>query len=614
MTEPKTLPPLRDAGGTRRTIPLWSISGTEEGLSAQSSSDATGDPYLRFYPYFAGVLADAVALRSSPGEPSPDGLVDNAVATLEHNARLVVEGRTGRWLKVRVESGTALGDSGNSSVGATGLTGYVAAELVAGDATAQADPAPSRSAHRAADVPAAKEQLCRPRPAGEAARSRSLAGILPVKVEFHPAKNQLDVVDFAVNSSVLPKGVAGIDAWQLAMSLMAGDPFARVAVTGFTDCVGDDTENLGLRQERARAAIAAMPAAVSAKVLFSGSSSTTDFIDTNLTEEGRARNRSARVTFSSVPPTGQDSCDTMERAHTIDEYLFLVRCLEARLGLTSAGDARTALSVLRQIYYGSAAWSRSRNWVWDRVITGHPWSPGTDPTAALHPRLMAALKHSQEVEGIDIGHILTGMDAMLAPEDVLFTKGPIGLRTNLANEEWATWAGDVGSAAAEWAWDAFMVRPNYGAFAAFFSRYAGDADLSGDIDGFAIRAGLAASPSAQLMRPLQLTGSLSSVLLQYFRITNGSLGAARARRIQDFAEAYGGVVVNRTLTNRAAVIARLRPSVEEFADYYLQWHLYKSPDTQQPPSGAPPLNVLLNAALDDMVPRFVNWLATQMQP
>lgn len=107
---------------------------------------------------------------------------------------------------------------------------------------------------------------------------------------------------------------------------------------------------------------------------------------------------------------------------------------------------------------------------------------------------------------------------------------------------------------------------------------------------------------------------LSSVLLQYFRITNGSLGAARARRIQDFAEAYGGVVVNRTLTNRAAVIARLRPSVEEFADYYLQWHLYKSPDTQQPPSGAPPLNVLLNAALDDMVPRFVNWLATQMQP
>lgn len=593
--------PSYDAGGQTIGVPNADPPATVPAPPIQAPHSVQGDEVdLRSYPYFTGVTADVVALRS---QPLALALPDNTVASLRRDVRLVVESRTGRWAQVRVESGTAVDEDTQRTVDATGLTGYVPAEVLVGDDQAQ---------RRATITEAtAGQHSGTPRPAGEAAKSRTLAGILPNNVEFHPAHNQLDIVDFAVNSSVLPPDVVDNDGWQQAMSLMAGDPFMRVAVTGFTDRTGGDAENLALRQERGQAVIAAMPATVRAKVLFSGNSTTTDFIDTNDTEEGRARNRSVRVRYTSDTPVGQDPCGALDHAGNLDEYLFLVRCLETRLGLTSPADARTALSVLRQLYYGSAAWSTSRNWVWDRVIATHPWNPGTDPTPALGSKLVAALKRGQVVEGIDIGHILTGLDAMIAPEDVLFTKGPFGLRLTLANEEWATWAGDVGSAAAEWAWDSFMVKPNHGGFDTFFRRFAGDADLLGDIDGFAIRVGLAAAgPSTQLMRPLKLTGSLSSVLLQYFRITRGALGTARTRHIQDFVAAYGGVVVNRSLTNKAALAARFRPSIAEFANLYLEYRLHQSND--DPPPGAPRLDFLLTDALDDMVPRFVDWLAARL--
>lgn len=255
---------------------------------------------------------------------------------------------------------------------------------------------------------------------------------------------------------------------------------------------------------------------MSAKILFNFTFTTSDYLDTNATAEGRARNRSARVTFVQAPPRGTDPCDLLTVARTLDEYLFLVRCLETRLGLAAPADARTALSVLRQVYFGSGAWSLSRNAIWDAVITGHPWAPGTDPAAALRPPLVAALRASQVVEGSDIGHVLTGLDAMLAPATVVVRRGPVGLDTGLANEEWATWAGDVGSAAAEWASAAWRVFGPPLPFATFFTRFAGDSDLVGDLDAFALRAGVGGgTPPASLMRPLVLSSSLSELLLQY---------------------------------------------------------------------------------------------------
>jgi hypothetical protein len=452
---------------------------------------------------------------------------------------------------------------------------------------------------------------CPNRVSGEVARSRSAAGILATDVVFNQAARQLDIADFAVSRPDLPAGVTTNPDWQRAMSLMGGDPFIRVAVTGYTDCAGSDSENLSLRNERAAAVIAAMPPAVRGKVLFSHTYTTVDFPDTNATEEGRAHNRAARVTFVSAPPRGMDPCDSVPVARTLDEYLFLVRCMETRLGLTAAADTPTALSVLRQIYYGSSAWSASRTSIWNIVIPDHPWSPGNDPTAALHPPLMSSLQASQVVEGSDIGHIMTGIDAMLHPQFPVVHKGPFGLVLNLANEEWATWAGDVGSAAAEWAMAMHLGTASLGDLATFFTRFAGDSDLVGDLDAFAMRAGGggAATPPAQLMQTIHLTGPLSNALLQYFRITSSALGAARGDRVRNFVEAYGGVISGHTLTNRAALNTRLQPSVGEFARMYALRLIGSSPN---PPPGALDLNNLLILAIDSMTARFVGWLEARL--
>lgn len=416
----------------------------------------------------------------------------------------------------------------------------------------------------------------------------------------------LDIVDFAVNRNTLPPGVTTDPDWEKAMSFIAGDPTMRVGVTGFTDCVGSNSENLSLRRERMRTVINAMPPAVRSKLVFSFTFGTTSFLDTNATPQGRARNRSVRVSFLQIHGSTRQPCDMLPRASTLDEYLFLVRCLEQRLNLTAVGDTRTALSVLRQIYYGSAPWSTSRNPVWDNVIPVQTWAPGNDPTAALHPPLMSALQQSKVVEGTDIGHILTGIDAMLTPQNVT-----VILQTNLPNEEWATWAGDVGSAAAEWAWDAWMGQTSPSTFAAYFTRLASDADLFGDIDSFAIRAGSSgAAPSAQLMQAIPLQGPLSNALLQYFRISSSALFAARGRRIRNFIEAYGGTVVGTTITNKPALIARLRPSVEVFATLFTSRRFLRP--VPNPPPGAADIRLVLTTGANEMTRRFVDWLESHL--
>jgi uncharacterized protein DUF4157 len=456
--------------------------------------------------------------------------------------------------------------------------------------------------------PAAPE-ACPVRPAGEAAQSRTPAGILPSNVEL--TGDHVDIVDFAVHGRGLPPDVLTHPDWQRAMSLIAGDPSMKVGVAGFTDCVGGSGENLTLRRQRTASVLAAMPPEVSSTVLFSFTVTASDYRDTNTTADGRAHNRAVRIIFRSIPPRGVDACDVPTAARTLDEYLFLVRCLEKRLGLTAPGDVRTALSVLRQVYFGSGTWSLSRNPVWDNVITGHPWAPGTDPTTGLHPPLMAALQHSQVVEGTDMGHLLTGLDAMLAPAQVVVTRGRFGLQTGLANEEWATWAGDVGSAAAEWAMANFMTFGPVQGAPIFFGRFASDSDLVGDIDAFAVRVGLGGGPPpAALMRPLVLNAPLSEVLMQYFRITSTGAGTARGTKIQDFVTAYGGTVTNRRITNRPAFFQRLRPSVDEFARLFSLQLLITTPG--QPPPGGQQLGPLLDNAIDTMTVLFVDWLEARL--
>jgi hypothetical protein len=92
-------------------------------------------------PYEAMVAVDQVALRATPAGRRTGAPFHNLVASLRQDVRLVVEDNIGRWMKVRVTSGTALHGRTNQPINAAGLTGYVSAELL----VRQAAPEPVQS-------------------------------------------------------------------------------------------------------------------------------------------------------------------------------------------------------------------------------------------------------------------------------------------------------------------------------------------------------------------------------------------------------------------------------------------------------------------------------------
>jgi outer membrane protein OmpA-like peptidoglycan-associated protein len=458
---------------------------------------------------------------------------------------------------------------------------------------------------------------CPIRPPDEAARSRAPGGILPTDV-VTPSTNMVALQDFPVNDAALPSGATADPVFQRFMSIAAGDPSAAVAVKGYTDCVGVAAENLSLRDRRAQAVVAAMPSALQSRPRFSWPTSpTTDFRDTNTTPEGRARNRAVEVTFSSVPPVaGQDPCDVPARAADMDQYMFLVRCAERRLSLTTAADAPTMVSALRQIYYGAAAWSASRNPVWNFVITNRPWSPGTNPATQLGTHLFTALRDSQVVAGHDMGHLLTGLDAMLNPHEVEITAGSriqVVLPTGLANEEWATWAGDVGSAAAEFAVGLYT-NPSTDPIGVYFANFANSRDLLGNLDSFAIRAGLTGlAPASQLQHAVTLSGTFSELLMQYFRITSSTLSRSRTSAARNFIEAYGGLLSGNTLTNRPTLEAALRPSVENFAGRFVLFLMLQRGLLNTPPATpGPQPTATLPSAVTDATRLYVDFLLANL--
>jgi hypothetical protein len=350
-----------------------------------------------------------------------------------------------------------------------------------------------------------------------------------------------------------------------------------------------------------------------------------NFLAGNDTAEQRARNRAVVVRIlPPVGPKGSDACDMLAAATNLDQYFFLVRCMEKRLGLTKASDAPKVLSLLRQIYYGSASWTlpTGRNPVWDDVVTVRPWSPGTDPGPMLGKKLFDALKASQTIKengkDIDLGHLLTGMDAARKPENVSASVGPVKLGTNVKNHEWATWAGDVGSGAAM-----SVLCTSYMTFpvndAKYFTGGASDQDLDGDIDAYAMWAALnEGTPDVAL----RLDMTVSDALLDYYRTTKTNAGKGRASRYEVFVNFYGGEAKGGVIGKPAELHTQLQPSVQEFALLFFGNELKKALggtfsghcfDTPVPP--APGRTVDLGKLLadvvvasDKMTARFVEWL------
>ena len=407
------------------------------------------------------------------------------------------------------------------------------------------------------------------RDSGEVTKSQSPAGVLAVDTDFDAAKESLSVHDFAIDQTSVPPTMTQSDDWRRTMSLILGDPTIQVAVLGYSDCIGTEQKNQGLRDRRADAVVKAMPAAAQTRVspIFKGWWGGLTYLFPNDTAENRARNRMVLI---ALVRTGAHSCDALPKAANIDEFIFLVSCLEKRLGLTNAADAPTTLSVLRQLYFGNTAWSKNRSKAWDDLITSRPWAPGNDPTPKLGAKLFSALRDSKDIKfdpsssmGIDISHLLTGLDAMMNPQRLSIPViGPITFPTNFSNHALATWAGDVASAATNYTICVDFLKFS-GSYDAFFKDMAEDADLEGDIDAYAVWAALNSTPGAPV--PLQLNLPVSEVLMQYYRLKKTPGGQGRATRFEIFANFYGGNVKGKKMQNRTGFQQNIYPSVQEIA-------------------------------------------------
>ena len=507
-------------------------------------------------------------------------------------------------------------------------------------ARSQAPPI-ATSVARAITPPLIQRQPACPtqRDSDEVTKAQSPDGVLPADTSFDAAKESLSLQDFGIDQPGVRPTMTDSDDWRRMMSMILGDPTVQVAVLGYSDCMGPEQNNKGLRARRATAVINAMPAEAQAKVspILKGWWGNLTYRFPNNTAENRARNRMVLVALLRAPT---DSCDRLPKATNMDQYIFLVSCLEKRLGLTSAADAPKTLSLLRQIYFGNANWStqRNRSKVWDDIIPDRAWSPGDDPTPKLGAKLLTALQDSKEVKfdssatsmSIEVSHLLTGLDALRNPQQpAIHAVGPIHVVPDAFNHEISTWAGDVASAATN-----YTLCVDFGKVQAsrddFFKDMASDADLEGDIDTYAAWAAVNynAPPNAVA---LQLNLPVSELLMQYYRLKKPIAGQARAQRYEAFANFYGAKVQGRKMQDRVAFKQNINRAVSQLAFLTFAKQLKeilqgntsslgncaggKPPvPTGQP---APPAdlmtliaNVLANS--DEMTERFTVWLEQRL--
>jgi hypothetical protein len=251
------------------------------------------------------------------------------------------------------------------------------------------------------------------------------------------------------------------------------------------------------------------------------------------------------------------------RTTTMAGYVRAVQALEAAHPRTSP---RRILAMLRQFYYGRP-WSASTTEQWRDVLPESPDMP--DPRSSPHAGLYQALQQSQVVDGTDVGHLLAGLEALLNPrrQVELEIPGPNFVVT-MPNAEFATWGGDLGSAAGQAVADQDL-RPPARSDRHYFANMVSGADLAGNIDAFVIQRGAAASGGLAAMlgqgRPPGSGTAVSEMLRQYYLAPDTALGRAHANRYRSFVGIIGGRISGRAITNRAELVPAMARRVSSFA-------------------------------------------------
>ncbi len=358
------------------------------------------------------------------------------------------------------------------------------------------------------------------------------------------------------------------------------DSSLTLHITGFTDCVGTADENSDLRMKRAYAVENYFTGVlgVDPKRIVVEMAADTEYVTANNTPEGRSRNRSVAL-YLGAPKTLDCPPLSNAPANTLDDYIDLIRCAERISGYTPP----QMLTMLRQMYYGKSWSATSQTDMWDKVI---PCSPNIGkPKTMLGPKLFGALWSSATVQGVDVGHIFTGLEAMTCPKSSVTVSTSLPLGTvKMENEAFATWGGDVAAAAAAmvacWNMDD-AERANsldcgnepipQGLPFYFIAVQTTPEDLEGDIDSFLMRAAENGIPCAgSAMQTFNPSRPVSEMFASYYH-NAGPLGRTHQDRYRCFVEAIGGKVVGKKIDNRSDLIRKHRAAIESFAEtYYLK--------------------------------------------
>ena len=197
--------------------------------------------------------------------------------------------------------------------------------LIRSSAPTRADGAkakPGFDAYEGGPPPPAPRAACPPYQRGEVAQSRTQQGHLPADVIHH--SRGLLIADFAVDWRT-PKAAlrrdAALRSWLDTMvQVVRANPTTQIRISGYSDCVGNENNNVFLRRGRAlrvRQLLQQLAgpnrSVLRPKIVFTGAAPLGDFVADNNTVQGRAQNRGVLIEHTRGPVVFEPEPITVRR-------------------------------------------------------------------------------------------------------------------------------------------------------------------------------------------------------------------------------------------------------------------------------------------------------------